>query len=79
MNHKNRTKEIIKSIISHKPFYIALKEYINDFSFDNKEIASTIDKSRKELGLTTAKRRTSTVVSWIKWILLSVSPFENKE
>ncbi len=70
MNHKDRTLEIIKSILSHKPFYLAMKQQIENYSFDTDEIAKSIDECRNEINkISTAKRRTSTVTAWIKWIL----------
>ena len=70
MNHKDRTLEIIRSILSHKPFYLAMKQQIYNYSFDTDEIAKLIDECRDEINkISTAKRRTSTVTAWIKWIL----------
>lgn len=70
MNHKDRTLEIIKSILSHKPFYLAMKQQIENYSFDTDEIAKSIDECRNEINkISTARRRTSTVTAWIKWIL----------
>ena len=70
MNHKKRTLEIVKSILSHKPFYLAMKQQLEDFNFDIREIAKAIDECRNEITKeSTAKRRTSTVTAWIKWIL----------
>ena len=70
MNHKDRTLEIVKSILSHKPFYLAMKQQLEDFAFNIEEIAKAIDECRGEINKeSTAKRRTSTVTAWIKWIL----------
>ena len=70
MNHKDRTLEIIKSILSHKPFYLAMKQQLEDFSFNIEEIAKSIDECRNEINKeSTAKRRTSTVTAWIRWII----------
>lgn len=70
MNHKDRTLEIIKSILSHKPFYLAMKQQLENFSFDIEEIAKSIDECRDEINKeSTAKRRTSTVTAWIRWII----------
>lgn len=70
MNHKDRTLEIIRSILSHKPFYLAMKQQIENYSFDTDEIAKSIDECRNEINkISTARRRTSTVTAWIKWIL----------
>lgn len=69
MNHKNKNLELVKLILSHKPFYYALENYMKDFEFDSKGIANTIDQCRNELSMNTAERRTSTVVAWIRWII----------
>ena len=70
MNHKDKTLEIVKSILSHKPFYLAMKQQLVDFNFNIEEIAKSIDECRNEINKeSTAKRRTSTVTAWIKWIL----------
>lgn len=78
MNHKNKNIEIIKLILSHKPFYIALEQYINNFDFDNDKIAEEIYNSRSEINsMVTAGRRTSTVTSWIKWVIELTSIFDS--
>lgn len=70
MNHKDRTLEIVESILSHKPFYLAMKQQLEDFNFNIEEIAKAIDECRNEINKeSTAKRRTSTVTAWVKWIL----------
>ena len=70
MNHKDRTLEIVKSILSHKPFYLAMQQQLENFDFNIDEIAKAIDECRDEINKeSTAKRRTSTVTAWIKWIL----------
>ena len=70
MKHKERTLEIIRAILSHKPFYLAMHQYLTEFNFDTEEIAKSIDECRTEINqMSTAKRRTSTVTAWIKWIL----------
>lgn len=69
MDHKSRTLEIIKSILSHKPFFIAMQQQLENFDFDVEKIANSIDECRDELNFYTAKRRASTVTAWIKWII----------
>ena len=70
MNHIDRTLEIVKSILSHKPFYLAMQQQLENFNFNIDEIAKAIDECRDEINKeSTAKRRTSTVTAWIKWIL----------
>ncbi len=76
LSHKNKNLEIVKSILSHRPFYYALESYIKDFEFDTEGIANVINECRNELNMTTAKRRTSTVVSWSKWIIELTSTFD---
>jgi hypothetical protein len=79
MNHKNKNLELIKLILSHKPFYYALEHYVKEFEFDSKGIANLIDECRSELNMTTAERRTSTVIAWIKWIIELTSTFNNTD
>ena len=70
MNHKNKNLEIINAILSHRPFYLALTQYINEFDFKPDKIADLIDECRSEINSReTAIRRTSTVIAWIKWII----------
>ena len=69
MNQKDKTLEIIRAILSHKPFYLAMKQQLETFNFDKGEIAKAIDSCRKELNGSTPGRRTSSVMAWIKWIL----------
>ena len=69
MKHKERTLEIIRAILSHKPFYIAMQQQLEKNEFDKKEIARIIDECRSELNRSTPERRTGSVVAWIKWIL----------
>lgn len=82
MNHKNKNLAIINAILSHKPFYFALEQYIKDFDFTLNEIADIIDECRIEINSReTAMRRTSTVIAWIKWIIeltntVEQNPFE---
>ncbi len=82
MDHKSKNLSIVKSIISHKPFYLALKQYLNRGEINNLEIAETILAiSPKVNSLETAKRRAQSVSSWIRWIinlttLYEVNPFD---
>ena len=77
MNHKDRTLAIIKSILSHRPFYLAMQQQIDNYSFDTDAIAHAIDECRGEINMpSTAKRRTSTVTAWIKWILEITTYFD---
>lgn len=79
MNHRNRTLEIIKNILSHKSFYVAMKQIIDNNDFNVEEIAKYICDSRVELNIETAKRRTSTVISWIKWIVSITTYFDYRD
>jgi len=77
MNHKNKNLAIIGIILSHKPFYCALEQYLTAFEFDYSEIANVIYNSRDEINSTgTAERRTSTVVAWVKWIIELTTVFD---
>lgn len=77
MSHKNKNLEIISIILSHKPFYCALEQYLVNFEFDYSEIAKVIYENRDEINSTgTAERRTSTVVAWVKWIIELTTVFE---
>jgi hypothetical protein len=76
MNHKNKNLAIINIILSHKPFYCALIQYLENFEFDYSEIAKIIYESRDEINSTgTAERRTSTVIAWVKWIIELITVF----
>lgn len=69
MNHKQKNLSLIKQIISHKPFYFALEQYIKKHEFNCEEIVKIIKKYCPKVNEdSTAKRRTSTVTSWINWI-----------
>lgn len=77
LNHKDKTTELIKLILSKKPFYVALEGYINNFEFNQDKIAESIFETRNEIkSMVTAKRRASTVISWIKWILEQTSVYD---
>ena len=77
MNHKNKNLAIISIILSHKPFYYALEQYLKNFEFDYSKIAKVIYEDRDEINsIGTAERRTSTVISWVKWILELTTVFE---
>ena len=70
MNQKDKTLEVIRAILSHKPFYLAMKQQLESFWFDIKEIAKSINECRIEINKeSTSKRRTSTVIAWIRWII----------
>lgn len=85
MDHKAKNLTIVQSIIAHKPFYLALKQYINNGETDNKEIAKLIlIESPKVNSTETAKRRAQSVSAWIRWIInlttmYESNPFDNIE
>lgn len=85
MDHKTKNLTIVKSIIAHKPFYLALEQYINNGETDNKEIAKLIlIESPKVNSTETAKRRAQSVSAWIRWIInlttmYESNPFDNIE
>ena len=70
MDHKTKNLTIVESIISHKPFYVALQQYLENGQFDNKDIAKSIlTESPNVNSEETAKRRAQSVCSWIRWII----------
>lgn len=80
MDHKTKNLEIVKSIISHEPFYFALEQYLSSGSFDSNSIANIILKCSSKVGsFETAKRRTQSVISWVKWIFnLATNYYDNE-
>lgn len=76
MNHKNKNLAIIRIILSHKPFYYALEQYLTNFEFDYSKIAKVIHENRDEINSSTAERRTSSVIAWVKWIIELTTIFE---
>ena len=86
MDHKSKNLEIVKTIISHKPFYKALEQYIKENGdIDKKEIAELILEISPNINkIGTAERRTQSVSAWIRWIVdlttsYEVDPFEKIE
>ena len=70
MDHKSKNLEIVKSILSHEPFYQALEQYLSDGEINNKVIAETILKVSPNVNSPeTAKRRAQSVASWVRWII----------
>lgn len=77
MDHKSKNLEIIKSIIEHKPFYLALEQYLKNGQTYNKEIAEVILKESPNVNSPeTAKRRAQSVSSWIRWIVNLTTTYE---
>lgn len=61
MNHKNKNLAIIKLILSHKPFYFAIEQYITNFEFEPAKISEVVYENRNEINSkSTSDRRTST-------------------
>ena len=77
MDHKSKNLTIVKAIISHKPFYLALEQYINNGDTDNKIIAEVILKESPNVNSSeTAKRRAQSVSAWIRWIINLTSMYD---
>lgn len=69
MNYKEKNLALVRAILAHKPFYFALESYLKNFDFDLDAITDFILSCRSELSYQTARRRTSTVISWVTWII----------
>lgn len=68
--YKERNLDIISTVLSHKPFNVAFKQYIDNHEIDSKVISDVIlDTSVNVNERSTADRRTQTVKSWINWIV----------
>lgn len=77
MDHKSKNLEIVKAILSHKPFYKALEQYLNNGYIDNKNIAEIIlEISPNVNSPETAKRRAQSVSSWVRWIINLTATYE---
>ena len=82
LDHKSKNLNIVKAIISHRPFYLALEQYLTYGDTNNKKIAEDILKeSPKVNSLETASRRAQSVSSWVRWIInlttmYDLNPFE---
>ena len=80
MNHKQKNLSLIKQVISHKPFYFALEQYIKEHEFNCEKISNIIKKYCPNVNEdSTAKRRTSTVTAWINWIVEISSGIEKNK
>ena len=71
-HHKEKNLALIKSVLEHKPFKLALKYYIdNSERVPNEEIV----KFMKQSGLyhvtskSTYLRRSQTILKWVEWII----------
>ena len=64
--------ELVNIILEHKPFYDVFKLYLENDEFPNDEVIIDILKNNRIFNIDsdiTLKRRSSTVRSWIKWII----------
>lgn len=78
LNHKDKNLAIVREILKHKPFYYALYEYLKNNDFDRKEISEIIKSQSPRVNEnSTAKRRTSTVISWVTWIIELTRSYES--
>lgn len=72
LNIYKRNLEYVKLILEHKPFYLTFKDYIQTSNIPDRDtIVEHMKKSEiyNVNSLDTYRRRTSTIKSWIKWIL----------
>lgn len=79
MNHKKKNLEIVKAIISHRPFYLALEQCLtNNGDIDNQKISNSIlEYSPNVNSPETAKRRAQSVCSWIRWIINLTASYDS--
>jgi hypothetical protein len=78
MNHKQKNLEIVKTILSHRPFYYAFTKFLEDQEVNREELQKVILESCPKVNSDeTAKRRSQTVMSWIKWIVNLTATYEN--
>jgi hypothetical protein len=78
MNHKQKNLEIVKAILSHKPFYYAFIQYLEKQEINKEELQEVILTSCPNVNSEeTAKRRSQTVISWIKWIINLTATYES--
>ena len=64
--------ELVNIILEHKPFYDVFKLYLENDEFPNDEVIIDILRNNRIYNIDsdiTLKRRSSTVRSWIKWII----------
>lgn len=72
LNRKQKYLQLASLILSHKPFKLVLTEFFNLGYMPNKERVVEIMKQCNLYNIDSEKtfhRRSSTIVSWIKWIL----------
>lgn len=85
MNHKQKNLEIVKTILSHRPFYYAFTKFLEEQDVNKEELQKIILEFCPKINSDeTAKRRSQTIMSWIKWIVnltatYETNPFDKEE
>ncbi len=71
LDYKNKSLQLSRLILKHKVFKDSLSLYINKNGLPTKSEIINIMKNNQiqEMNDTTTKRRSSTILSWIDWIL----------
>ena len=69
MTHQNRCLELVRLILHHKVFHDAFGLYLKNNKLPNKKAIVTLIQSVDGISGDTLNRRTSTVLSWLGWIL----------
>ena len=78
MDHKTKNLNIVRTIISHKPFYLALEQYLKNGKVNIKDIAELLLKESSRINsYDTAERRAQSVSAWIRWIVNLTVMYEN--
>lgn len=67
---KGRNRELILSILKHKPYYDVYKYYLDNNELPNKDyIRTIIRKYIPDMSEETVNRRASTIRGWVQWII----------
>lgn len=70
LEFKLKNSKIIKQILTHKPFYETYKYYLKNGYLPNKEYIKVLLRNTiPELSDETINRRSSTIKSWVQWII----------
>ena len=69
MTHQNRCLELVRLILRHKVFHDAFGLYLKNNTLPDKKAIVTLIQSVDGISGDTLNRRTSTVLSWLGWIL----------
>ena len=69
MTHQNRCLELVRLILHHKVFHDAFGLYLKNNTLPDKKAIVTLIKNVDGISGDTLNRRTSTVLSWLGWIL----------